>query len=320
MTNRPFPVDATMSAVAIAYRNKELIHGKALPPVPVVSETFSWLEYPVGEAFTVPDLEVGRKARPGQVEFSAEEREAKTRDYGIDDAIPMSDVREAARAREAGTSTVDPIGTAVSGLSHLIQLGREVRTAAIVQNPDNYDASRKTSLAGTAKFSDYANSDPFGVLEEGMMKPLLHRANTIIMGQDVWSTTKRHPKLIKAVKGGLTEDGAISRVQFAELLEVEPERLLIGMGMVNLARKGQPVDLKYVWGNSIQLLYLEEHKSGPKDGVMTWGFTAECGGPIAGKIDDADIGIEGGFRVRVAEKVRELVCAKSLGYRIGTVI
>lgn len=318
MTTRPFPRDAGLTAIAINYRNRELIHKRALPAVQVTSETFSWLEYPIGESFTIPQLEVGRKGRPAQVEFSAIERESTTKDYGLDDSVPLSDVREA-KAGEARGIKHDPVMVAAEGLTHLVNLGREMRTAAVVQDPANFDAARTLALAPGSRFSDAA-TDVFGVLEDGMNAPLLHRANTIIMGKSVWSVTKRHPKLIKAVKGGLTEDGAITRQQFADLLEIDVERLLIGMGMFNLAAKGQPVNLQEVWGNSIQMLYQEEHKSSPKDGVMTWGFTAECGGPIAGKYEDPNVGLEGGIVMRVGEKVRELVCAKSLGFQIRSAI
>jgi hypothetical protein len=154
------------------------------------------------------------------------------------------------------------------------------------------------------------------VIDEGMEKTLVYRPNTIAMGQPVWSKIKRHPKLIKAVKGGLTEDGAITKAQFAELFELAPENVLIGMAQVNLSRKGQAVNLSRVWGKSIQLLYIDPSKRQADGSVITWGFTAELGGRISGSIEDKDIGLQGGERVRVGERVRELVAAKSVGYQI----
>jgi hypothetical protein len=320
--NRPFPVDATLTAIAIAYRNPDayLINDRVLPAVPVLSEKFKWQEWPLGQAFSVPDLEVGRRGRVGRVEFKAEERDSSVKDYGQDTEIPYSDMEEARRARAERRSTYDPRAASVGLLTDLINLGREVRCAEIVQDSDNYVAGRKIALVGNQKFSDFENSDPFAVIDEGFDKTLVYRPNHIVMGQPVWSKVKRHPKLIKAVKGGLTEDGAITKAQFGELFEIEAQNVLIGMSQVNLAARGQDPNLARVWGKSIQLLYLNRAKQAPTDGVMTFGFTAEYGTRLSGSIEDKDIGLEGGERVRVGEKVRETVCAKDLGYQIADAV
>ncbi len=320
--NRPFPIDPTLTAISIGYRNPAgtLLYSRVLPTVPVLSEQFKWTEYPLAQGFTATGIEVGRKGRPAQVEFTAEERDSSVKDYGIDDAIPFSDINAAARARAERRSNFDPRNQAVEGLTNRVELERELRAAAVVQDASNYDASRKIVLAGTDRFSDFTNSDPYAVIDEGMDKTLVYRPNHIVMGQPVWSKVKRHPKLIKAVKGGLTEDGAITKAQFADLFEIPVENFLVGMAQVNLARKGQSVNLSRVWGNSISLLYLDPSKQQADGSVITWGFTAELGGRISGSIPDPDIGLQGGERVRVGERVRELVAAKSVGYLIQNAV
>jgi hypothetical protein len=319
---RPFPISPTMTAISIAYRNPAhtLIGRRALPPLPVLAEQFKWNEYPVGEGFTVPDTKVGRKGQVNQVEFTVIERDGSVEDHGLDDPIPHSDIKAAAQARAEKRSTYDPRNAAVEGLTNLIELGREVRAAAVVQNPANYSVDRKVALVGNARFSDYANSDPYGVIDEGFSKTLVYRPNTIVMGQPVWAKIKRHPRLIKAVKGGMTEDGAITKQQFADLFEISLENLLIGEAMLNVAKKGQDPTLTRVWGKSIQLLYIDPSKQASNDSTITWGFTAEYGTRISGSIDDPDIGLEGGERVRVGERVRELVAAKDVGYQIANAI
>ena len=321
-TNRPFPVSPTLTAISIGYRNPAatLIYDRVLPEVDVLGDTFKWTEFPLGEAFTVPELEVGRTGQPGRIEFTGEERDSSVRNFGLDDPIPYSDIKEAEKARREKRSTIDPEALATEGLTNLVQLGREVRAASVVQNPDNYDAARRLVLAGNQQFSDFANSDPYAVIDEGMDKTLVYRPNTIVMGQPAWSKIKRHPKLIKAVKGGLTEDGAITKQQFAELFEIDVKNLLIGVAQVNLSRKGQQVNLSRVWGKSVSLLYIDPTKKQADGSVITWGFTAANGKRIAGSIEDKDIGLEGGKRVRVGEKVRELVCAKSVGYLIQNAV
>ncbi len=318
---RPFPISTTLTAIAIAYRNpaSTLLHKRVLPPLGVLSENFKWNIYPIAEAYTVPDLEVGRTGQVGRTAFSAEEADSSTKDYGLDSPVPNSDIREAETARKTGNSHYDPLAAATEGLTNLIELGREIRAAQVVQDPSNYAADKQVVLAGTDKFS-HADSDPYALIDEGMDKTLVFRPNTISMGQGVWSKLKRNKKMINACKGGLTEEGAISKRQFAELFEIELENLLIGAPQVNLARKGQEVSLNRVWGNSIQLTYIDPSKQAANDAVMTWGFTAELGTRIAGSEYDRNIGLEGGEIVRVGERVRELVCAKDLGYQLRDVI
>lgn len=322
--NRPFPTDPTLTAIAVGYRNPAhtLIGRRALPPLPVLSESFKWSKFPLGERFTLPKTEVGRKGRVNQVEFTAEEEDASVKDYGLDDAIPYSDIKEAARARQEKRSRFDPRAAATEGLTDLIELDREIRAASVVQDAANYAADKKVALAAADQFDNYgsASSDPYGVIDEGMDKTLVYRPNHIIMGQPVWSKLKRHPRLIKAVKGGLTDEGAITKAQFADLFEIDPENVLIGAAFVNAAKKGKEVSLSRVWGKSIQLLYLDPSKRASDDNVITWGFTAEYGGRVAGSIDDKDIGLEGGERVRVGERVRELMVAKDVGYMIQDAI
>ncbi len=51
-------------------------------------------------------------------------------------------------------------------------------------------------------------------------------------------------------------------------------------------------------------------------GGVTFGFTAEWGGRIAGQWEDKNIGLRGGQRVRVGESVKELIIASQAGYFI----
>lgn len=319
--NRPFPISASLTAIAIGYRNPAhtLIGGRALPALAVHSELFKWSEYPLAEGFTVPETRVGRKGQVNQVEFTMTEREASVEDFGLDDAIPYSDIQEAARQRAEKRSMFDPRAAATEGLTNLIMLGREVRAAAVVQDPANYAANKKITLAGTDRLDDPA-SDPYGVFEDAFNGTLVYRPNTVVMGQPVWTKLKRHAKLIKAVKGGLTEDGAITRAQFEELFELRPGSLLVGEALLNTARKGQAATLSRVWGKSIELLYLDPSKQTANDATITWGFTAELGGRIAGSIEDKDIGLQGGERVRVGERTKEMVVAKDVGYLIQNAV
>lgn len=315
---RPFQVDATLTAIAIGYKNPSAarIADQVMPRTPVGGEKFGWTEYPLEEAFQVPDARVGRKGRVQQLEFNGTERTSQIEDFGLDAPIPYSDITEAARQREAGLSTYDPEGRAVEMLSETVENIRELRVANMVHSAANYAADRKRTLSGGSQFSDYQNSDPIGVIKTGMESTLVLPPNTLVMGRKVWSKLSSHPKLVNAVKGNLTEEGIITRQQFVDLFSGEGiNQLLIGDAWFNAAKPGQAPNLQRAWGNHIAMLHLNP-MADTQAGGITWGLTAELGGKVAGRIEDPDIGLEGGYRIRRGERVKELIVAKDVGYFI----
>lgn len=317
-SNRPFPVNPVLTAIAVGYSNPavSLIADQVLPRVDVGDESFKWTEYPLSEGFTVPETLVGRKGRPNRVEFSGTEKDGSTSDYALDDEIPIGDIRTAERQRAAGLSNYDPRARATEGLTNLTKLSREVRVAALVHSAATYATGRKVTLSGNSQFSDYTNSTPIDVLMAAIEGTLVFRANSLVMGQAVWSKLRSHPHLVNAVRGNLTNKGMITREELANLLEIK--QVLVGEGYVNTAKKGQDVSLARVWGKHIAALHIDPSATN-KSGI-TFGITAQVGTRIAGNIADPHIGMEGGEIVRVGEKVKELIVAKDVGYFIENAV
>ena len=319
MADRPFPVDATLTAIAIGYRNTAnmLIADRVLPYTPVFSEKFKWNEYPIKEGFRTPDNRVGRTGQVNSVDFSAYERDSSVVDYGLESPIPISDIEEARRMREIGQSTVDPEQQAVMGLANYNILKREIRVAALVHNPATYSASRRIVLSGADQFDDYVNSEPILVVKAALEGTLIFRPNKLAMGFRVWSVLSSHPKVINAVKGGLTTQGIVTKEQFAGLFEGVNE-VLVGEAYLDAAKWGQAANLQRVWGNHIAALHINPQAT-PQTGI-TFGFTAKYGSDIAGRLQDPDIGLQGGVKVRAGHRVRELVVAPDAGFYIQNAV
>ena len=305
MAKAPFVVTPELCAVAVEYKNGKMIADDVLPRVPVDAESFKYQKTPMGEFFTVPETKVGRKGQPNQVEFSSSEQTDSTQDHGLDDLVPNKDVKNAA----AQSRMVDPRKRAAMGLTELIVLAREVRAANLVFNTASYGAGSQTTLSGTSQVSDYANSNPQTAIMDAL-DTMMMRANIGVMGRSVWTKFSQHPKICKAVFGNNTDAGVVSRAQVAALLELDD--IYVGEGWVNLARRGQPVNIARVWGKS--MAFLHRNMTADTQYGVTFGMTAQFGDRIGGEIEDADIGIYGGVRVRVAESVKELVTANDLGY------
>lgn len=319
---RPFIVDPVLTAVAIGYNNTSAmrIADMVLPRRPVGAEQFKWTEYPISEAFNQPDARVSRRGRVNQLEFTGTERTSATEDFALESPIPYSDVVAADAGRAQGRTAFDPEMHAAMMLADTIQNLREARVASLVFNLNSYAASRRVTLSGTSQFSDFANSDPITAIKTGIDATLVFRANTIVMGRDVWSRLSSHPRIVNAVKGGTLTSGMVTREEFVNLFAGEGIReLLVGDGWLNTAKPGQAVSLSRAWGKHIALIYKSDLAQVEMGGV-TFGLTAEYGGQIAGRIEDRDIGILGGTRIRVGERVKELIVARDVGYYIQNAV
>lgn len=307
----PFVIDPDLQAVAIAYRNQNLIADEVLPRVPVGSDKYKYWSWDKEQGFTIPDTHVGRKGRVNQVEFSATEKKGAVEDYGLEDPIPQKDIDNA----PAG---IDPRGRATEGLTDLILLDREVRTANLVFNAATYPAGHKETLAGNAQFSDFANSDPIGVISDALDKPLV-RPNVMTLGQAVWTKLRRHPAIVKAMHGSAGDSGMATRQFVADLFELE--ELLVGPAFLNTAKKGQNANFARVWGKHIALTFRDRLANPTQSGNrLTFGFTAQHGDRVAGSMPDKNIGLRGGQVVRVGESVDEHIVAADAAYFIENAI
>lgn len=309
MATAPFPITPEMMAITIAYRNTKLIADDVLPRVPVGTQEFKYPTYTKAESFTVPDTKVGRKSAPNEVEFSAVETTAKCDDYGLDDPVPQEDIDNAEAVSRLTGKAYDPLGRANEGLTDLIMLAREIRTAGLVFTAANYPVGNKATLSGTSQWSDYVNSDPAGAIMAAL-DALIFRPNIMVVGRAVYTKLIMHPKIVAAIFGNNQSAGIVARQQLATLFELDA--IYVGEGWVNTAKKGQTPALARVWGKHCSLLYRDLRAD--TRGGTSFGYTAQWGSRIAGALPDAKIGMRGGQRVRVGESVKELITASDLGY------
>lgn len=313
--NFPFTPSVQYTAIALAYANRAMIADEVLPRIPVTERSFKWDEHEKAGLFQVPSTLVGRKGKPNEVEFKSVERTSSVSDYGLEDAVPQDDI-DAARSKPG----LDPLGKATEGVTDLIMLDREIRTADLVFGAATYPTGNKLELSGsTDKWNAYTEtaSDPVADIltaKEAALMPY----NTCVMGESVWFALRRHPKLLAAyfpvnASGG----GILSLQQFQELFEFE--RVLIGRAKKATTKPGQTLALGDVWGDSFAMLH-QNPLAGIRGNRITFGATAEYGTRVAGADPDRNIGLRGGQRVRVGESVKELITAADCGYLLYNVL
>jgi hypothetical protein len=308
---RPFPLDTRLTGIALAYMNKALIADSVLPRVPVGGQTFKWLAHTRADRFTVPATRIGRKGRPQEIEFSTAEQPGQVFDYGLDDVVPNDDIAAAPQG-------FDPLGNATEILTDLILLDREKRTADLVFNPATYPAGNKvTNSAGT--YWDVEANNPVAQITD-LLNGMLVRPNVAVFSRKVYDALRRHPKVIAAVfplGGNAAQSGMANRQQLAELFELE--EVLVGEGFINTAKPGQAATMARVWANHAAFIH-RNRLANTRSPQMTFGYTAQWQGRVAGQMSEPQTGLRGAVRVRTGESVNEIVCAADAGYLVENAI
>lgn len=312
MAATPFVIVPSLAAIAVAYAQGNLIADQVLPRVPVATQTFRYLKYNKADALQAPETLVSRKGAPNQLDFGSSEVSATVQDHGLDAPVPNSDVLAWEQARAAGSgfvSAASPDERATALVMQTVLNRRELRAANLVFGAGNYNAGNKVTLSGTGQWSDYSNSDPL-VAMLAALDSMIMRPNILVLGRQVATKLRSHPKICLAVFGNNTTAGIVPLQALADLLEVEA--IYVGEGWINTAAPGQAPNFVRVWGK--HAAFLVRNKQADTQGGVTFGFTAQWGDRVGGVIEDADVGMRGGRRVRAGESVIELATADDLGY------
>jgi hypothetical protein len=312
MATSPFVIVPSLTAIAVAYSQKNLIADMLLPRVMVDTQAFRYIKYALGDAFKIPDTRVGRKGAPNQLDWGSTELTDQTFDEGLDSPVPNADMMAWEKAQQAGSgyvSQVDPISNATVRVTGAVQNRREFRASGLITNLANYATANKVTLSGTGQWSDYTNSDPLSVIMTAF-DSMVMRPNIGWMGRQVATKLTMHPKVCKAVFGQQTDAGIAPMRAIADLLGLDD--IYVGDAWIDTAAPGQASVLSRAWGKDCGFMY--RNMTADTRGGVTFGMTAQWGDKVAGTIEDPDVGLRGGQRVRSGESVKELITANDLGY------
>lgn len=306
MAISPYPVDPELTGLAIAYKNTDYIADMVAPYRTVGKQLFEWDNYAIEDMFTIPDTKVGRLSAPNQVTFQASRTQSSTADYALDSPVPQVDIDNA-------DANYNPLAHATEGVMELVKLDREQRVANQVFSLTPYLAAQRTTLSGTAQWSDFTNSDPKTVILTAFDACLL-RPNTLIFGQAGWTIFRQHPKVVKACRpANDSGEGVLSPQEVADMLEID--NIWVGKSWKNSAKPGQTFSKTRLWGKSVTAAYVNPQAE--LRGTVTaptFMLTARFGTPVAGSIEDPDVGMRGGRRVRAGESVLELAISNQGAY------
>ncbi len=306
--------DTPLTNVAIrAFQSAEGYVGTRLfPSVPVGKQSGRYYTIDKDTWLRVHNTRRAPKTAPNRIEFKVSsdgyfaDNHALAADIARED---LANADNAVRLRENHTlNTVD-------GLLR----GLEDRIAKLVTSISNIGSG--VALAGTAKWSDFINSDPIADVttahafiqnNTGLMP------NTMVMDKDTFMVVRRHPALLDLYK--YTAGGQLTDAQLAATFGVQ--NLWLATGIVNRAVEGATASIVNIWGNNVLMARIIPGTS-LETATLGLGFRwTPAGIPAPMQVvryADPDPGKKTDV-VEVGYYQDERVVAASLGYLIGSTL
>lgn len=243
--------DPILTDIVIGYKNPNFYAERLFPVVQVDKRTGFYFVWDQANLRSEDDLRTGR-AESKVVDDEAVKtaygplKEHSLKTFIEQDLIEHSDINNLETAR-------------AERLRHRMLLNKDVALAATLS--DTAVVTQSDTLSGTNQFSDYANSDPYGELEE-MIEEVrtgaMQRANKVAMGKAVWTKLKYHPDTIELLKsqGG----GRFTAELLADWLEVDEVVVLDSQNVTS--KEGQStVTRGDIWGKHIWAMYVNTSPS-----------------------------------------------------------
>lgn len=215
------------------------------------------------------------------------------------------------RVVSAADASISPELAAIRRIMNAMNIRREVRVAAVLDDATTGFLSYKTTLAAGAKWNGGATGDPVKDLmdaQEGALKPITHFA----MSQRTWNNMLRNPNVAKY---GLSNKGD-------SVLSQSPDEVAQRLGLVGakfvigaMKRKSPTAGtIGYVWGDDVCCLHIPSNAGSDEEEVPTarnfrWNSNGE-GGFVVRQWDVPNRGSRGGRMIAVVtDEVAKLVAA-----------
>lgn len=210
-------IDPILTAVARGYGSPNAkIADLLFPLVEVGSRAGKILVFPP-EHFKIVNTAHAPGANTKRINLGYGSDDYALNDHRLEAGVPV-EVDEEANA----VPGIDLATMHINLVQDVMANSREKQAADLARNPANYDASNKTALSGTAKWSD-PGSDPFGDVNEA--KEMIRRRtgkkpNLWEMGPRVLSAIRNHPKVLDRISTSVDRVPA-SLEQLQRLFEID---------------------------------------------------------------------------------------------------
>lgn len=241
-------VDAALSEIAIAYRNKQFIADQVLPLVPVEKQSDKYYIWDKGSWLTnqVELRTPGDTYPEARMKLSTDTFYCDI--YHLGFPIPDENVKNQDAAIDLETRGAE-------FLAHQFALNREIQIAATIFTTGVWDTN-PTVGADFVAWDDDDNSNPpedLDTYRDTVLQNTGVLPNTLVIGKQVFSKLRRNPILLDMFK--YTGKGILTAAQVAEALDIE--RLLVGTCVQRTSAEGAGTAAQaFVWGKKALLLYV----------------------------------------------------------------
>lgn len=245
-------VNALLTNMSIAHRNSAdfYIADKVFPLVGVDKQSDIYLKYNRGDFFA--DEGERMKRAPGTQAATTGFGIDKTNTYFASNYAIGLEIPDELRSNQDQPLDMDRDGTYLLGD---LQMIRRERSWAVDHMNTSVWGTDKTSLT---KWSDYAASDPFGDLEDGLDTVEANtgmRPNKLVMGAIVWRRLKHHPDFIDRIKGGATtgNPAGFTKELLAAMLDID--EVLVSRAVYRSSEEGASLTTARIVDDDALLLY-----------------------------------------------------------------
>ncbi len=302
-------VDPILTTVAQGYQNNLMVGMSLFPPVQVQQRGGKIIAFGK-EAFMLYNTARAPGGNTQRVNYSYSDSSYALEQHALEGQVP-DELMEEART----VPGIDLQAMAIRNTQDIIALRLEKAMADLATTAGNYAASNKTTLAGTAQWSDLTTgvSDPANDIEvakEAVRAKIGRRPNTIVMGPAVFKSLRNHPKIIDRMK--YTGRDVPTVELLASLFGVS--KILVGEA-VTASDAGAFSD---VWGKFVVVAYTETATLADL-GRPSYGYTYRLRGmPMvkpAYRNENASSWI-----YPVTDEVQPVIAAATAGYLISAAV
>lgn len=303
---RTLHVDQILTDLSLKYRNEAMIWPLVMPVVKVNKRSDKFVKYNKEDSYKLSDDKIGPKSLPNEVDWGTTPDNYSVKDHALGDWVGQEAIDNADAPVQVEIDTNE-------FLNLQLDIAQEQRVAIVVFAPGTYPTGNKVQLSGTGQWGSTAD-DPIGNVLTAI-ETCFQRANTIIMGADVWQIFRKLPEVLDAVKGATRQQatpGGLATVEECKGL-FEVQNWLVGRGRYITSKEGQTATYARLWGKHCAALHLE---SEPSIRSITFGLTFAEMLRQTQRDFDPKRGVKGAHYFKVAWNSDEKVIASDLGYFI----
>ena len=299
-------IDQLLTDMSIKYRNEEMVWSQILPSIKVPRRSDKYTIYTKADSYKLVNDMIGPKSQANEVDWGIGTGNYSVEDHALADWVPQENI-------DNSDPPIQPVIDTNDFLNNLLDIAQEKRTVDIVFAAGTYPASNKVQLSGTAQWGGTAD-DPIGDLLKAI-EGCFMKANTIIMGADVWMIFRKLPEILDAVKGATraqaTPGGLATIEECRGLFEVQ--NWLVGRARYITSKEGQTPTYARLWGKNCAALHVV-----PNPGIrsITFGATFSEQLRMTQRAFEPKRGLKGCEYVKVGFNTDEVVIASDLGYFI----